>query len=101
MQANFGIGALVTIRHIATIAAFALAGALIGGCASINEKMGPAVADTLPAWAGGLPKDAPPRKGTPEYDAYMQEQERKRLEPAPSNANASAPAPTSGLGPVH
>jgi hypothetical protein len=93
----------VTIRHIATIAAFALASALLGGCASINEKMGPAVADTLPAWAGGLPKDAPPRKGTPEYDAYMKEQERKRLEPAPANANASA-APSSSpqsLNPVH
>lgn len=103
MQANFGIGALVTIRHIATVAAFALAGALLGGCASINEKMGPAVADTLPAWAGGLPKDAPPRKGTPEYDAYMKERERKRLEPAPANANASA-APSSSpqsLDPVH
>jgi hypothetical protein len=91
----------VSARHIVTIAAFALAGALLGGCSSINDRMGPAIADTLPAWAGGLPKDAPPRKGTPEYDAYMREQERKRLEPAPANANASAPAATSGLEPVH
>ena len=93
----------VPARHIATVAAFALAGALLGGCASINEKMGPTVADTLPAWAGGLPKDAPPRKGTPEYDAFMKEQERKRLEPAPANANAST-APSSSpqsLDPVH
>ena len=88
-------------RHIVTMTALALAGAMLGGCSSINERMGPVVADTIPAWAGGLPKDVPPRKGTPEYDAYMQEQERKRLEPAPSNANASAPAPTSGLNPVH
>src|ERR1700742_185795 len=92
-------------HHIATIAAFALAGAmlcgLLGGCSSINDRMGPAIADTLPAWAGGLPRDAPPRKGTPEYDAYMREQERKRLEPAPANANASAPANPSGLEPVH
>ena len=91
----------VRARHIAMLAAFALAGAVLGGCSSINERMGPAIGDTLPQWAGGLPKDVPPRKGTPEYDAYMQEQERKRLEPAPSNANASAPAPTSGLNPVH
>jgi len=74
---------------------------VVGGCSSINERMGPAIADTLPAWAGGLPKDAPPRKGTPEYDAYMREQERKRLEPAPANANAAAPATASGLEPVH
>jgi hypothetical protein len=95
---------LVRARHISMIAAFALAGAILGGCSSINEKMGPAIADTLPAWAGGLPKDVPPRKGTPEYDAYMREQERKRLEPAPANANASAPAATSSgsaLDPVH
>jgi len=90
----------VCARHIAMIAAFALAGAA-GGCSSINERMGPAIADTLPQWAGGMPKDVPPRKGTPEYDAYMREQERKRLEPAPANANASAPAAPSSLGPVH
>ena len=100
MQANLGIGALVRARHIIVIAALALAGTMLGGCSSINERMGPMVADTLPAWAGGLPKDAPPRKGTPEYDAYVREQERKRLEPAPANANASAPA-SSGLSPVH
>jgi hypothetical protein len=70
----------------------------IGGCSSINEKLTPFVSESIPQWAGGLPKDVPPRRGTPEYDAYMKEQERKRLEPAPSNANASAPAP---LDPVH
>jgi hypothetical protein len=91
----------ISVRHITVIAAFALAGALLGGCSSINDRMGPTIADTLPTWAGGLPKDVPPRKGTPEYDAYMREQERKRLEPAPANANASAPAATSGLEPVH
>jgi hypothetical protein len=90
----------VNARHTVAITALALAAAMLGGCSSVNERMGPVVADTLPAWAGGLPKDVPPRKGTPEYDAYMKEQERKRLEPAPSNANASAP-PTSGLEAVH
>jgi hypothetical protein len=91
----------VPARHIVVIAAFALAGTALAGCSSINERMGPAVADTLPQWAGGMPKDVPPRKGTPEYDAYMREQERKRLEPAPANANASAPAGTPVLDPVH
>ncbi len=104
MQANFGIGALVRARHIAAIAAFAIAGAILAGCSSMNEKMAPAIADTLPQWAGGMPKDVPPRRGTPEYDAYMKEREQKRLNPAPpANANASAPATSSGtsLDPVH
>jgi hypothetical protein len=88
----------VYARHIVSITALALAVAMLGGCSSINERMGPMIGDNLPQWAGGLPKDVPPRKGTPEYDAYMREQERKRLEPAPSNANASAPVQ---LDPVH
>jgi hypothetical protein len=29
-----------------------------------------------------LPADAPPRAGTPQYDAFMKERERKRLMPA-------------------
>ena len=84
-------------RHIALIAAFALAATILAGCASINERITPAVSEAIPQWAGGLPKDVPPRRGTPEYDAYMKEQERKRLKPAPTNANASAPQ----LEPVH
>ena len=88
----------VNARHIVAITALALAAAMLGGCSSVNERMGPVVADTLPAWAGGMPKDVPPRKGTPEYDAYMQERERKHLKPAPNNANASTPVQ---LNPVH
>ncbi|MDE2064188.1 MAG: hypothetical protein KGJ00_17445 [Bradyrhizobium sp.] len=83
------------------LALLCLAGSVLGGCSSINEKMGPMIGDTLPQWAGGEPKDIPPRRGTPEYDAFMKEQERKRLQPAPANANASAPTATSGLEPVH
>ena len=89
---------IVRQRHITVVLAFALAATILGGCASINERLAPAVGEAIPQWAGGLPRDVPPRRGTPEYDAYMQERERKRLEPAPSNANASAPAQ---LDPVH
>ena len=37
-----------------------------------------AIADSVPSWLGGLPKDAPPRRGTPEYDAWQ----KKRAEEA-------------------
>ena len=87
-------------RHIATILALALAGFALGGCGTINAKLADGMGDYIPKWAGGLPADAPPRRGTPQYDAYMKEREQKRLEPA-ANANASGPSPTSSLDPIH
>jgi hypothetical protein len=89
----------VLARHIAKIVVLALAGAALCGCSSISERAGPSVGEILPTWAGGMPKDVPPRKGTPEYDAYMSEREKRWREPAPANANAAA-QPTS-LAPVH
>jgi hypothetical protein len=93
----------VRLRHTLTIAALAFAGLAVAGCASVNERMGAFVGDNLPQWAGGLPPDVPPRRGTPAYDAYVKERERQRLEPAPANANAAAPASSSApaLDPVH
>jgi hypothetical protein len=61
----------------------------LGGCGTINEKLAAGMSDTIPQWAGGLPRDAPPRPGTAEYDAFMQERERKRLEPAAARDDAS------------
>jgi len=90
---------MTRLRQLCLVLALACLAGSVAGCSSINERMGPAIGDTLPAWAGGLPRDVPPRKGTPEYDAYMREQERKRLEPAPTNANASAPP--AALDPLH
>ena len=90
-------------RHIATFLTLALASLVLSGCGSINEKLAAGAGDFIPQWAGGLPADAPPRRGTPQYDEYLKEQERKRLEPA-ANANASAPAPATPappMDPVH
>ena len=92
----------VRVHHIAAMLALMLAGLALGSCSSINEKLSSGMGDYLPQWAGGLPAGVPPRRGTPEYDAYMKEQERKRLEP-PADANAAAPASSSpqSLEPVH
>ena len=54
----------------------------LAGCRTINERVAAGVSDVIPAWAGGLPADAPPRPGTMKYDEYMRERERKRLLPA-------------------
>ena len=72
----------ILARHIATIIALSLAGGALSGCGTINEKLAGSVSDAIPAWAGGLPADAPPRPGTAKYDEFMRERERKRLEPA-------------------
>ena len=56
--------------------------ASLSGCGTVNEKLSSGMGDYVPQWAGGLPADAPPRAGTPQYDAYMRERERKRLMPA-------------------
>lgn len=54
----------------------------LAGCGTVNEKLSAGMGEYVPQWAGGLPADAPPRPGTPQYDAYMKERERKRLLPA-------------------
>ena len=79
----------IRAHHIATILALALVGFALGGCGTVNEKLAAGVGDVLPRWAGGLPPDVPPRRGTPQYDEYMKEREMKRLEPAASKEDAA------------
>lgn len=90
---------LINARHLAVVHAVALLACGLGGCGSINEKLAAGVSDAIPQWAGGLPRDAPPRPGTVEYDEFMRERERKRLEPAAARddagkSNASLLEPT-------
>jgi hypothetical protein len=89
----------ISIHHLAVLLAVALPACGLGGCGTINEKLAAGVSDAIPAWAGGLPADAPPRPGTAKYDEFMRERERKRLEPAaPTDASAKSNA---SLDPVH
>jgi len=90
----------ILTRHIALIVALSLTGFSLGGCGTINEKLAAGVSDTLPAWAGGLPADAPPRPGTAKYDEFMKERERKRLMPASERGEAAKSDPSS-LGTIH
>ena len=56
------------------LALAAIACIMLSACAST----GGIVADSVPTWLGGMPKDVPPRRGTPEYDAWQ----KKRTEAA-------------------
>ena len=90
----------ILTRHIIISLALSLAGFALSGCGTINEKLAAGVSDAIPAWAGGLPADAPPRPGTAKYDAFMQERERKRLLPASERGEETKSDPSS-LGTIH
>lgn len=70
------------LKPFRTLLVLAALAAGLAGCGTVNEKLSAGMGDYVPQWAGGLPADAPPRPGTPQYDAYMKERERKRLMPA-------------------
>jgi hypothetical protein len=85
----------ISARHFAIVLAVTLAAGGVGGCGTINEKLAAGMSDAIPAWAGGMPADAPPRPGTAKYDEFMRERERKRLMPASERGDEVKPAPTS------
>jgi hypothetical protein len=72
----------IRVRHIVAIVALSLAGVVLTGCSTVNEKLAAGMGEAIPAWAGGLPADAPPRPGTAKYDEFMRERERRRMMPA-------------------
>jgi hypothetical protein len=90
----------IRTRQLAAVLAVVLLAGGLSACGTINEKLAAGMSDAIPAWAGGLPADAPPRPGTAKYDEFMRERERKRLEPAASRDEAGQP-PSSGLDAVH
>ena len=73
---------LPRFRHICLLIGITIQACGLAGCGTINERVAAGISDTIPAWAGGLPADAPPRPGTAKYDEFMRERERKRLLPA-------------------
>lgn len=84
----------IRTRHIAAIVAAAVAGCSLSGCGTINANLAAGISDAIPAWAGGLPADAPPRPGTAKYDEYMKERERLRLTPAAERGGEANPKPS-------
>ena len=64
----------VTMPTLASLACLMLSACATGPSPSVSG----ALADSVPMWLGGMPKDVPPRRGTPEYEAWQQ----KRAEDA-------------------
>ena len=69
----------------------------LGGCGSISSFVAGGMADLIPAWAGGLPANAPPRPGTPEYDAMMKQREEKLVLPAAKPGPDPATSPSAEI----
>jgi len=61
-------------RVLALLAAWVL----LASCSTAAENVSEKVIDSIPNWMGGLPKDAPPRHGTPEYDDFQRKREVER-----------------------
>ncbi|MBR1251962.1 hypothetical protein JQ609_34240 [Bradyrhizobium sp. AUGA SZCCT0169] len=88
----------IRTRQFLVHVAVALTGCSLSGCGTINEKISAGVSDAIPAWAGGVPADAPPRPGTAKYDEFMRERERKRLLPAAERGEEAKPVSSSQSG---
>ncbi len=58
------------LRAAASTAAVVWMSLTLAGCSNLATFF----ADNLPQWAGGLPKDAPPRAGDPRYAQYFKTQ---------------------------
>jgi hypothetical protein len=68
---------------------FLLFSVSLAGCASNQDAaadLSARIADAYPQWAGGMPKDVPPRRGTPEYETWQAERanEAARIKTAPN-----------------
>jgi hypothetical protein len=60
-----------------------LASISLAACASGNSTaadVSARIAD-MPHWMGGLPPGTPPRRGTPEYDAWQAERAKEAARP--------------------
>jgi hypothetical protein len=85
------------LRRAAALLGVVLTSQSLAGCGSISSFIAGGMADLIPAWAGGLPANAPPRPGTPEYDAMMREREEKMVVPAAKPGPDPATSPSAEM----
>ena len=83
---------MLVARRVPALLCVVLMSCTLGGCGSISSFMAGGMADLIPAWAGGLPANAPPRPGTPEYDAYAKQREAQQSDVAHQPDPALSPS---------
>ena len=66
----YGAPSKRALRAAVSAAAAVLFSLTLAGCSNFATFL----ADNIPQWAGGLPKDAPPRAGDPRYADYFKTQ---------------------------
>jgi hypothetical protein len=77
MQNNSVMGTV--IRTSKAVVILTICALLLAGCGRINTSLSHSIADSWPVWAGGLPKNAPPRPGNPRYAQFIRKQMSKAL----------------------
>ncbi len=65
----------LTESNMTRIVALLVAWVSLASCSTTVENVSEKVIDSTPEWIGGLPKDAPPRHGTPEYEEFQRKRE--------------------------
>ena len=85
------------VSRLAVLIGLAIMACSLGGCGSISSFVAGGMADLIPAWAGGLPANAPPRPGTPGYEEYVKNREGKQLVPDAKAGPDPATSPSAEL----
>ena len=66
-----------------------IAGLALASCSSVSNF----TSDHWPTWAGGMPKDVPPRPGSPGYDEFLVHQQGKDVAPQVEQKDNASAAP--------
>jgi hypothetical protein len=89
------------VRRVAASVGLVLMAGSLSGCGSISSFLAGGMADLIPAWAGGLPADAPPRPGTPEYEAWMKQRENAQGDAQGQALRGPDPATSPSASAIH
>ena len=87
----------MSASRVVVVAWLLLTSISLAGCGSISSVVAGGMADLIPAWAGGLPADAPPRPGTPEYESWMKKREEMQVAPTAKAGPDPATSPSAEL----